>query len=152
MFSNGEEQVNYYGGMGMPTIVVVGTNEHKVFFKSIGYTSAIDDQIRQAIDSALLYNPSGVGEKIASDGFRIYPTLFTDRINIETGKEFNGAEIVIFDAYGRQVLEIPRSGKRQNVAPGHRFFKGHLHSAAEKQRRLICRYQAHLPVNYFILN
>jgi hypothetical protein len=112
VFNNGEEQVNYYGGMGMPTIVVVGTNEHKVFFKSIGYTSAIDDLIREALDSALLYNPMGIGEQIPVSGFKIYPTLFTDHLNVFVSNEFTGAELFIYDNFGREVLasRVPESG------------------------------------------
>lgn len=114
VFNNGEEQVNYYGGMGMPTIVVVGTNEHKVFFKSIGYSTAIDDEIREAIDSALLYNPTGVDEPVPMSGFNIYPTLFTNNINVEIDKDYAGAELVIYDAFGRQVLisRVPECGRQ----------------------------------------
>lgn len=104
VFNNGEEQVSYYGGMGMPTIVVVGTNEHKVFFKSIGYTSALDDLIREAIDSSLLYNPTGVEEQIPTSSFKIYPTIFSDHLNVLTCKEIAGAELIIYDTFGRQVL------------------------------------------------
>jgi hypothetical protein len=112
VFNNGEEQVDYYGGMGMPTIVVVGTNEHKVFFKSIGYTSAIDDLIREALDSALIYNPMGIGEQIPVSGFSIYPTLFTDRLNVVTNNEFTGTELFIYDTFGREVVvsRVPESG------------------------------------------
>jgi hypothetical protein len=120
VFNNGEEQVNYYGGMGMPTIVVVGTNEHKVFFKSIGYTSAIDDLIRQALDSALLYNPTGVAENTGPKGFSIYPTLFSDRLYVDAGIESAGAGIIIFDSFGRQVMvvEVPESGNIMISADG----------------------------------
>jgi hypothetical protein len=113
VFNNGEEQVNYYGGMGMPTIVVAGTNEHKVFFKSIGYTPAIDGKIRQAIDSALLYNPTGVGEKVSHDSFSIFPTMFADRLNIEISQEISAKELIIYDSSGRTMLvyEVPDSGK-----------------------------------------
>jgi hypothetical protein len=107
VFNNGEDQVNYYGGMGMPTIVVTGTNEHKVFFKSIGYTSAIDGKIIEAIDSALLYNPTGVGETESFSGFRIYPTIASDFIRVETGNPGQGAEFLLFDTFGRQVLAFP---------------------------------------------
>ena len=109
-FSEGEAQVSYYGGMGMPTLVVVGTNEHNVFYKSIGYTAEVDDMIREAVDSALLYNPTGVDEDFLSANFKIYPTLFSDKLYVETNKEY--AEMIIFDSYGRQVLNsfIPESG------------------------------------------
>ncbi len=112
VFNNGEEQVAYYGGMGMPTIVVTGTNEHNVFFKSIGYTPAVDDKIREAIDSALLYDPTGVSE-IPSSEFKIYPTLVKDQLHIETSGELKGASVVLYDAFGRQALSfvIPESGR-----------------------------------------
>jgi hypothetical protein len=119
-FSEGEAQVSYYGGMGMPTLVVVGTNEHKVFCKSIGYTAEVDDMIRVALDSALLYNPTGVDEKILSGKFSIYPTLFSDQLYVETDKEYAGAEMIIFDTFGRTVLStsIPESGKASVSAAG----------------------------------
>jgi hypothetical protein len=112
VFNNGEEQVAYYGGMGMPTIVVVGTNEHKVFYKSIGYLPSMDDAIRAALDSALLYNPTGVYEIISRDRLHVYPTVFSDRIHIEAGKELAGSEVQIIDTFGKVVLsgELPGSG------------------------------------------
>jgi hypothetical protein len=115
VFNNGEEQVNYYGGMGMPTIVVVGTNEHKVFYKSIGYTPDVDDQVRAALDSALLYNPMGVNENIVDNGFSIYPTLFTDNLNVQSDKALQGAEIVLFDSFGRQVLEYAMTSDQASI-------------------------------------
>jgi hypothetical protein len=124
VFNNGEEQVAYYGGMGMPTIVVTGTNEHKVFCKSIGYTPAVDAEIKAAIDSALLYNPTGIGEKIATDHLSVYPTLFTGSFNIEADEALSGSEVVIFDSFGREVMEdvIPASGRL--AIDGSSFAKG----------------------------
>lgn len=119
-FSQGEAQVAYYGGMGMPTLVVVGTNEHKVFYKSIGYTPQVDAQVREAIDSALLYTPSGVDDNILTGKFLVYPTLFTDRLFVETTEAYAGAELVVFDIFGRQVVNsfIPESGKASIAASG----------------------------------
>jgi hypothetical protein len=119
-FSEGEAQVSYYGGMGMPTLVVVGTNEHNVFYKSIGYTAEVDDMIREAVDSALLYNPTGVDENILSGRFLVYPTLFSGQLYVETGAEYAGAEMIIFDTFGRQVLHasIPASGRASIPAAG----------------------------------
>lgn len=109
VFNNGEEQVDYYGGMGMPTIVILGTNEHKVFFKSIGYTPAVDDEIVAALDSALLYTPSSVAENASGPAFMIYPTFFSDKLTVRSEPETNGATLIIFDAQGREVIseDIP---------------------------------------------
>ena len=124
VFDDGEEQVAYYGGMGMPTIVVVGTNEHKVFFQSIGYTPAIDDEIAQALDSALLYNPTGVGEKDPVSGFRIYPTLVSDHFNVEISEDISGSEILLFDSFGRAVLTSGISGTGRTSIPVTGLSKG----------------------------
>jgi hypothetical protein len=112
-FSQGEAQVAYYGGMGMPTLVIVGTNEHKVFYKSIGYTSAVDANIREALDSALLYTPSGIDDHLFSRNFKVYPTLFTDRLYVETSEAGAKSELVISDIFGRQVMNsyVPESGR-----------------------------------------
>lgn len=112
-FSEGEAQVAYYGGMGMPTLVVVGTNEHKVFYKSIGYTPEVDASIREALDSALLYTPSGIDDKIPGSKFKVYPTVFNDRLYVETSEAGAGSELVISDIFGRQVLNsyVSESGR-----------------------------------------
>ena len=112
VFNNGEEQVAYYGGMGMPTIVVVGTNEHKVYFKSIGYTPAVDDDIKAAIDTALLYNPTGIGDMISSDMFRIYPSVFSDVIHVRADRNLEGSDVTLHDSSGRLISrdEIPADG------------------------------------------
>jgi thiol-disulfide isomerase/thioredoxin len=107
VFNNGEDQVDYYGGMGMPTIVVIGTDAHRVFFKSIGYTPSIDNKIREAIDTALLYSPTGINEMNNFSNFRIYPTLTNELIRVETGGGHPGAEFVLHDTFGRQVLSAP---------------------------------------------
>lgn len=107
IFSDGESQVNYYGGMGMPTIIVLGTNEHKVFYNGIGYTASHDALIRAAIDSALLYNPAGIGEELALSSYKVYPTVFTDRIVYESEEYFAGTELVIFNTLGWQVQSFP---------------------------------------------
>lgn len=52
---NCESDVNYYGGMGMPTVVLAGPN-HNVIYKTIGWTGSSDTDIRNAIDAALNTN------------------------------------------------------------------------------------------------
>ena len=113
VFNNGEEQVDYYGGMGMPTIVVTGTNEHKVFYKSIGYLPSMDKDIKEAIDSALLYNPTGVTETISADRFKVYPTIFNSNITIEADAGLAGSMVKVIDAYGREVITsvVPSGGR-----------------------------------------
>lgn len=106
VFTGGEQQVAYYGGMGMPTIVILGSSDHKVYFKSSGYTPALDGQINAAIDSALKYNPLGIREKPDHQYFNVYPTVSSGvfNFNIETGSE---SVISIFNITGNEVMSIP---------------------------------------------
>jgi hypothetical protein len=124
VFNNGEDQVAYYGGMGMPTIVVVGTNQHKVFYKSIGYTPAIDDDIRRALDSALIYNPTGIGDETALSGPRIYPTLVTDHFYVDPGTMQGEADILLYDSFGREVLNSTMHASQKTSIPVTGLSKG----------------------------
>lgn len=103
VFVKGANQVEYYGGMGMPSFVVVGTNNHNVFFKSInGYNQSMEVEIKAAIDSALLYSPLGIGEKIDAKQFSIYPTVFTDQFNISTNNVPESCMAVVYDITGKK--------------------------------------------------
>jgi len=118
VFAQGEEQVNYYGGMGMPTIVVTGTNEHNVFYKGIGYTSSQNPSIIAAIDNALLYNPTGIGDPVNDIGFSIYPTVFSDHLYYSFDDFSGSLKLVITDLSGRTLLEETVENTRGAVFTG----------------------------------
>ncbi len=129
IFSTGEEQVSYYGGMGMPTIVVTGTNEHKVFYNGIGYTPAHDAEILAAIDSALLYSPTGIGEGSQKTAFRAYPTVFREELTVESDTPGEYSILKLSDPAGKTVLTapFPASGTIRlhsaSLAPGMYFLQ-----------------------------
>jgi thiol-disulfide isomerase/thioredoxin len=124
LFTQGAEMVTYYGGMGMPTIVVTGSSMHKVFYNGFGYSSAQDSMIIAAIDAALVYDQSGLDDGTSPDEFKIYPTLFSDRIFIETGKEFHGSELILCDINGRKVMsKAIRANSRVSI-PTSELSKG----------------------------
>lgn len=65
LFLNGYDEVNYYGGMGMPTIVVLGGADHTVYYSKLGYNNSADNaNVRAAIDEAL--NTTGISENNSS--------------------------------------------------------------------------------------
>ncbi|WP_222166888.1 hypothetical protein [Edaphocola aurantiacus] len=54
LFINGADEVAFYGGMGMPTIVVVGDGRrHKGFYKKQGYTPLENGKIIKAVRHAV---------------------------------------------------------------------------------------------------
>lgn len=103
VFIQGSSQVQYYGGMGMPTFVVTGSNTHQVYYKSInGYNESMDIHIKSAIDSALLYSPLGMEEKIEADLISIYPSIFNDNFIIKTIDVPENSKAVIYDLTGKK--------------------------------------------------
>lgn len=104
IFTQGEAQVSYYGGMGMPTIVVVGTDGHDVFYEGLGYAPKDDAAIIAAIDTALLYSPTGVPVNDPKTPVRIYPTLFTDQLTL-SGTGIQGGTFRLADVLGNIILE-----------------------------------------------
>ena len=48
-FTDGSAQVAYYGGFGMPTIVVLAGTNHEVIYSEVGYSTGDDDEIHEII-------------------------------------------------------------------------------------------------------
>jgi thiol-disulfide isomerase/thioredoxin len=73
LFLEGYNEVNYYGGMGMPTVVVTGNSSHTVYYSKLGFNHSTDDQaVRDAIDAAL--TETGIDENnSAVSSLSIYP-------------------------------------------------------------------------------
>ena len=113
LFTQGAEMVGYYGGMGMPSIVVTGSSLHKVFYNGYGYFPTDDSLITAAIENALIYDQSGENELIAHSGFKIFPTLFSDRLYVEADENLAGSIILFYDSFGRKLMSatIPSTGK-----------------------------------------
>lgn len=107
VFTGGEQQVAYYGGMGMPTIVVLGSNQHKVYYKTSGYTPALDPQIRTAIDSALTYSALGIRETLSRESFNVYPTISSGDFTINVKNVPENSVVTIFNITGNAVTSLP---------------------------------------------
>jgi hypothetical protein len=123
IFSGGATQVNYYGGMGMPTIVVVGSNNHTIYYKNLGYTSTDDPAITAAIQSALLYNPQGIEESLEEQGIHIFPSLFTTTLDVYFDANISG-NMEIYDLTGKLVFSCEVSNQSSVVIPTEHFMKG----------------------------
>lgn len=48
-FDSGAAQVAYYGGFGMPTVVVVAGAEHEILFTGLGFSSSDTSEIADAV-------------------------------------------------------------------------------------------------------
>lgn len=102
IFDKGNTQVSYYGGMGMPTIVVVGSAEHKIYYKQQGYSPSDNGAISAAISEGLAASPTGIAEKMSQTPFTLYPSPASDMISIESEVKVSG--FAVYDITGKEVL------------------------------------------------
>ena len=104
-FIQGGSEVTYYGGMGMPTVVIASTAAHTVFGKWIGFLEADTTAFREAIDSALFVIENGVVETGKNNNIKIYPSPSSDVIRISIDDPAIEIESIhIFDVSGKLVL------------------------------------------------
>jgi len=100
LFTEGASDVNYYGGMGMPTIVIAGGWGHQIFYKKLGYAPSDNTPIRNALNTALLAASSAQVGSLAE--VRFFPNPASEKIFISLPDGAN--EISISDVSGKIVL------------------------------------------------
>ncbi len=99
VFAGMSAQTTHYGGMGMPTIAVVGGNAHTVYYSNIGHSAGENPAILAAIEAALA---GGVGiAEAASTTVTIHPNPVVDVLNFELAA-WTHARVV--DVQGREVM------------------------------------------------
>ena len=105
MFSGESNQVEYYGGMGMPTIIVLGgLNAHKVYYNHQGYSTAENTPIINAINLAISESATtGTSQGLDNDLFQVFPNPFDDALTINLG-QVQATHVVLSDLSGREIL------------------------------------------------
>ncbi len=101
-FEKGGAETAYYGGMGMPTIVVLGGDiEHKVYYNNFGYSPSDDPAIIAAIDQAIAEsNVTSSSDLSPAMQINAFPNPFTEMLSIVlTGRKASHLELA--DPSGR---------------------------------------------------
>ncbi|MBL0328551.1 MAG: T9SS type A sorting domain-containing protein [Bacteroidetes bacterium] len=104
---SGALQVAYYGGMGMPTIVVLGGGTAHTVLGSpyLSYTSA--DTTIMATDIRNFLNGTGVTENNLVSGLKLFPNPAADEVKISFDlKEITNLKIELYDISGRLVTTV----------------------------------------------
>ncbi len=104
VFAGMSSQTTHYGGMGMPTIAVLGGDDHEVFYSEQGHSNSDNPDIIAAIEEALSsansvaegeYTTIGVSPNPASDVLTINGTNWTNaRVLDLQGREVLNARLV----------------------------------------------------------
>ncbi len=105
MFTGGETQVAYYGGMGMPTIVVLAKDNHEVLYKKLGFLISDKPAITAAIEEGLAWSPSAIDESLSSQGIHVFPTLTDESFYLESNRLLTG-HLDLFNVHGMLVKSI----------------------------------------------
>lgn len=98
VFAGMSAQTTYYGGMGMPTIVILGGADHGVFHTQQGYAASDNATLIQEINDALA-SQVGIAESTLPE-VMLTPNPATDRLSL-TDKRWIRASIN--DVQGRMV-------------------------------------------------
>ncbi len=121
-YDSGAIQVAYYGGMGMPTVVLLGGTDHRTMFSTLSFSTSDTTIMRDSIMA--LYNemnPSGI-ENLPSvvSSFKVYPNPATNNVYINFDlKETSSYLLDVTDISGKLVAII--SEERQNGVVTKKF-------------------------------
>ena len=102
LFSNPDIDMNDYGQIGMPKIVVVGGAQHKIYFNENSSTFGINVAIQQALNDLPNMVPSESGIFKA----KLFPNPATHKLKfIYTNKDPLKIKIEIFNMLGERILK-----------------------------------------------
>lgn len=114
---SGATQVAYYGGFGMPTIVILAGNDHKVIYTGIGYSASDTVTMKTSVNN--FFNPSAVqvaGVNNAITTFNLYPNPTRNTTDLSLQLKENGLmQIYITDVTGKIIY----SSSEENASAGH---------------------------------
>ncbi|MDO9187093.1 MAG: T9SS type A sorting domain-containing protein [Bacteroidia bacterium] len=113
---SGATQVAYYGGFGMPTVVLLGGTDHRVMFSTQSFSTSDTTIMRDSILN-LLNGSTGIeGLTNTVSSFSMFPNPATDNVSINLDlKETSNLLISVTDITGKQVTIILEEKQNGNV-------------------------------------
>ena len=111
VFAGMSAQTTYYGGMGMPTVVVLGGGtSHGVYYNELGHSASDNPDIIAAINSALA-DANGIEESEAR-GLTLGPNPTTNVLNVGSGY----VSVKVTDLQGRVAMNTGVVGSTLDVS------------------------------------
>lgn len=111
---SGALQVAYYGGMGMPTIVILGGGTSHAVLGSPYLSYTTSDTATMANDIRNFLNGTGIKENNLVSNINLYPNPSNEQVKLTFElKEISTVKIELFDISGRLVSSI--SEKKNQV-------------------------------------
>jgi peroxiredoxin len=106
---SGATAVAHYGGFGMPTVVLVGGNNHRVMFSTLSFSTSDTTIMRDSI-LALIGAPTGINDVPDNiNSLSVYPNPATTQVTVSVDlKEQSDVTIDIVDIVGKQIAVISK--------------------------------------------
>lgn len=103
---SGASQVSYYGGFGMPTVVLVGGADHQVLFSTLMFTPSDTTEMKAKI-LELLGGSAGVNDLPSNvNNFVVYPNPTLNQLSVNLDlKETSDVVLDVMDITGKQVAQ-----------------------------------------------
>ncbi len=144
---SGAAQVAYYGGMGMPTIVILGggTNHSVLGVPYIGFTTSDTTTMAMDIRNFLSTTTSVADLKDAANGISIYPNPSNGLVTFKYAvKDAGDLSLQVLDLSGRVVRQISdehvgagefvKTWSSADIAAGSYLIKMNLEGVVSTQR------------------
>ncbi len=115
---SGEASVAYYGGFGMPTVVLLGGSTHRVMFSTMSFSTSDTTIMRDSILLMLGITPPTAINEIHGNinSVDIYPNPASGNVTVSLDlKEQSNLLIDIVDMVGKQVAVISKEKNASGV-------------------------------------
>lgn len=110
---SGATQVAYYGGFGMPTVVLLGGTDHRVMFSTLNFVTSDTTEMRDSILN--LFNSTTSVQDLPNtvNSFDVFPNPAANNISINLDLNQNATVLIdIIDLLGKPVAVV--SEEKQN--------------------------------------
>ena len=144
---SGAAQVAYYGGMGMPTIVILGggTNHSVLGSPYIGFSTSDTTQMAADIRNFLSTATGFTNGNGFANGISVYPNPSNGLVNFRyKAMEAGTLSVEVMDLAGRKVLsvmneavdtgDVAKTFNTANIAVGSYVIKASLNGAVSSHR------------------
>lgn len=104
---SGAYQVAYYGGFGMPTVVLLGGADHRIMFSTLSFSSSDTTIMRDSILN--LFNSTSFIQQVntAISSVQVYPNPASDKIQMEFNiLQSSELEIQIVNSIGELISKV----------------------------------------------
>ena len=104
---SGAYPVAYYGGFGMPTVVLLGGTDHRVMFSTLSFLTSDTTEMRDSIINLFGGTTDISNMTDAISNFNVYPNPANEVIEISADlSENSDLEIVFLDVTGRLIRKV----------------------------------------------